>query len=91
MAYGGSGVGSAVSVGVRVVRLLACWVALVVLSVGTVMSGAAGWWWVVVLAAVAKAWVIADGFMELRHAPWGWRAAMLAWPVVLVGTIVAMR
>ncbi|MBC3336301.1 hypothetical protein HBO04_03910 [Pseudomonas proteolytica] len=55
------------------------------------MSGAAGWWWAVVLAAVAKAWVIADGFMELRHAPLGWRAALLAWPVVLVAGIVVMR
>lgn len=82
--------GSVVSVGVRVVRLLAYWVALVLLSVGTVMSGAAGWWWLVVLAAVAKAWVIADGFMELRHAPLGWRATMLAWPVVLVVGIVVM-
>ncbi|OHW41472.1 cytochrome C oxidase subunit IV family protein [Pseudomonas sp. 06C 126] len=72
-------------------RLLACWVALVLLSVGTVMSGAAGWWWAVVLAAVAKAWVIADGFMELRHAPLGWRAALLAWPAVLVAGIVVMR
>ena len=72
-------------------RLLACWGALVLLSVGTVMSGAAGLWWIVVLAAVAKAWMITDGFMELRHAPWGWRAAMLAWPVVLVAGMVVMR
>ncbi len=71
--------------------MLACWAALVLLSVGTVMSGAAGWWWIVLLAAVTKAWVIADGFMELRHAPWGWRAAMWAWPVVLEGGIVVMR
>ncbi|WP_432755761.1 cytochrome C oxidase subunit IV family protein [Pseudomonas sp. WMBT8] len=55
------------------------------------MSGAAGLWWIVVLAAVAKAWMITDGFMELRHAPPGWRAAMLAWPVVLVMGIVVMH
>ncbi|NMX60575.1 cytochrome C oxidase subunit IV family protein [Pseudomonas sp. WS 5059] len=83
--------GGVVSPGVRVVRLLACWGALVLLSVGTVMSGAAGLWWIVVLAAVAKAWMITDGFMELRHAPLGWRAAMLAWPVVLVMGIVVMH
>lgn len=72
-------------------RLLACWVVLLLLSVGTVMSGAAGLWWVVVLVAVGKAWVITDEFMDLRHAPWGWRAAMLAWPLVLLGGIVLMR
>ena len=30
-----------------------------------------------------QAWLIVDGFMELRHAPWPWRALMLAWPLAM--------
>ncbi|WP_422630806.1 cytochrome C oxidase subunit IV family protein [Pseudomonas mucidolens] len=71
--------------------LLGCWVVLVGLSVGTVVFGAAGLGWGVLLVAVGKAWVIADGFMEMRHAPWGWRGVLLAWPVVLVVGVGAMR
>lgn len=64
--------------------LILCWLMLVVLSVGTVLTGASGLWWGVLLLAVVKAWLIADGFMELRHAPGLWRALVLGWPVVLV-------
>jgi hypothetical protein len=32
---------------------------------------------------VTKAWLIADGFMELRHAPRLWRRLVLSWAVVL--------
>ncbi|WLH77148.1 cytochrome C oxidase subunit IV family protein [Pseudomonas sp. FP2335] len=63
--------------------LLVCWAVLVSLSAGTVLTGAAGVWWAVLLLAVSKAWLIADGFMELRHAPWGWRLMLLGWAVVL--------
>jgi hypothetical protein len=65
-------------------RLIVCWAALVLLSVGTVIAGGSGLWLVVLLLAVVKAWLIADGFMELRHAPRFWRALVLGWPVVLV-------
>jgi len=64
--------------------LLVCWAVLVSLSAGTVLAGAAGVWLVVLLLAASKAWLIAEGFMELRHAPGGWRAMVLGWPVVLV-------
>ncbi|WLH88107.1 cytochrome C oxidase subunit IV family protein [Pseudomonas sp. FP453] len=64
--------------------LLVCWAVLVSLSAGTVLAGAAGVWLVVLLLAASKAWLIADGFMELRHAPWGWRGMLLGWAVVLV-------
>lgn len=63
--------------------LLVCWAVLVSLSAGTVLTGAEGLWWAVLLLAVSKAWLIADGFMELRHAPWGWRLMLLGWAVVL--------
>jgi hypothetical protein len=60
--------------------------ALVALSIGTVLTGALGlgWW--------CWRWeqVIADGFMELRHAPRLWRRAMLGWAVVIVGLIAIL-
>lgn len=43
---------------------------------------------VVLGLAVVKGWVIVDGFMELRHGPWGWRLAMVGWGVVIVGGIL---
>lgn len=67
--------------------LIACWVTLAVLSTGTVALGQAAASGVVssaILAvAVTKAWLIADGFMELRHAPRLWRRLVLSWAVVL--------
>jgi hypothetical protein len=38
----------------------------------------------VLLAALAKAWLISDGFMELRHAPRLWRGLLLGWALVMV-------
>lgn len=67
--------------------LIACWMALAVLSSGTVALGqivASGLVSIAILAvAVTKAWLIADGFMELRHAPRLWRWLVLSWAVVL--------
>ena len=67
--------------------LIACWVTLAVLSSGTVALGQVAASAVVSIAilavAVAKAWLIADGFMELRHAPRLWRRLVLSWGVVL--------
>ncbi|QKS81329.1 cytochrome C oxidase subunit IV family protein [Pseudomonas bijieensis] len=61
--------------------------ALAVLSTGTVALGqvaASGLVSIAILAvAVTKAWLIADGFMELRHAPRLWRRLVLSWAVVL--------
>nr|AAG34378.1 NirP [Pseudomonas fluorescens] len=67
--------------------LIACWMALAVLSSGTVALGqiaVSGLVSIAILAvAVTKAWLIADGFMELRHAPRLWRWLVLSWAVVL--------
>lgn len=67
--------------------LLACWIALVLLSLATVASlglpSARDTLLVLLLLALGKAWLIVDGFMELRHAPWPWRALMLAWPLTM--------
>ncbi|PLR63555.1 cytochrome C oxidase subunit IV family protein [Pseudomonas marginalis] len=64
--------------------LVVCWALLVALSVGTVLAGAAGVWVGVLGVAVVKAWLIVDGFMELRRGPWGWRGMVLGWAVLLV-------
>ena len=67
--------------------LFVCWAALATLSVSTVLlaqSGATGVLSVaILLVAVGKAWLIADGFMEMRHAPRLWRWLMVSWAVVL--------
>lgn len=67
--------------------LILCWLMLVVLSVGTVLTGASGLWWAVLLLAVVKGWVIVDGFMELRRGPWLWRFVMVGWVGVLIALV----
>ncbi|ROO34717.1 hypothetical protein BIV08_25230 [Pseudomonas sp. AF76] len=71
--------------------LIACWSMLVVLSIGTVALGqvaATGLVSIAILAvAVGKAWLISDGFMELRHAPRLWRWLVLSWAVLLASVI----
>ncbi|WPN61111.1 cytochrome C oxidase subunit IV family protein [Pseudomonas sp. P9_35] len=67
--------------------LIACWMTLAVLSTGTVALGRIATTELVSIAilvvAVTKAWLIADGFMELRHAPRLWRRLVLSWAALL--------
>ncbi|MBB3239918.1 cytochrome c oxidase subunit IV [Pseudomonas sp. Tn43] len=67
--------------------LLICWAALAALSVCTVVLAQTGATWLlsvaILLVAVGKAWLITDGFMEMRHAPRLWRRLMVSWAVVL--------
>ncbi|MNC64744.1 hypothetical protein D3C75_1149730 [compost metagenome] len=64
---------------------------LAVLSTGTVALGqiaATGLVSIAILVvAVTKAWLIADGFMELRHAPRLWRRLVLSWAALLATVI----
>ena len=73
--------------------LIICWAMLAVLSTGTVALGQVAASAVVSIAilavAVTKAWLIADGFMELRHAPRLWRRLVLSW-AALLATVIAM-
>ncbi|WP_207282082.1 cytochrome C oxidase subunit IV family protein [Pseudomonas sp. FW300-N2F2] len=73
--------------------LIACWMALVVLSTGTVALGQVAASALVSIAiltvAVTKAWLIADGFMELRHAPRLWRRLILSWAALLAVLIAS--
>ncbi|SFP26506.1 cytochrome C oxidase subunit IV family protein [Pseudomonas borbori] len=67
--------------------LILCWLGLAVLSVASVQLGNSGATLVLVasvlLAALGKAWLITDGFMELRHAPRLWRGLLLGWPLAM--------
>ena len=68
--------------------LLGCWLTLVALSVTSVQLASYGTGLLlallVLLAALAKAWLISEGFMELRHAPRLWRGVLLGWALVMV-------
>ena len=72
--------------------LVGCWLGLAVLSVSTVLLGNAGATLAlaagVLLAAFGKAWLITDGFMELRHAPPAWRWALIGGLTLIVGLIL---
>ena len=72
--------------------LIVCWLALAMLSIATVVLGSSGSTLLlavgVLAVALVKAWLISDGFMELRHAPLQWRLLLSAWPVVMAGGIL---
>ncbi|WP_415845551.1 cytochrome C oxidase subunit IV family protein [Stutzerimonas zhaodongensis] len=72
--------------------LIGCWLALAILSTATVLLGNAGSTLLlagsVLAIALVKAWVITEGFMELRHAPTMWRLLLFGWPLAMVGGIL---
>lgn len=71
--------------------LVICWLGLVVLSIGTVVLGSLGatlaLFGGMLAVALGKAWLITDGFMELRHAPPFWRALLFGWPLAMAGGV----
>lgn len=71
--------------------LLICWLGLVLLSVGTVALGSLGASLALVggilALALGKAWLITDGFMELRHASPLWRILLFGWPLTMAGGV----
>nr|WP_298163749.1 cytochrome C oxidase subunit IV family protein [uncultured Pseudomonas sp.] len=77
-------------------KLIYCWLGLAVLSVASVQLGNSRATLLlaacVLLAALGKAWLITDGFMELRHAPRLWRGLLLAWPLAMaLGVLLSMQ
>ncbi|NKQ10027.1 cytochrome C oxidase subunit IV family protein [Pseudomonas sp. SST3] len=72
--------------------LILCWFGLAVLTTLTVVLGSAGSTLLLAAAVLAvalvKAWLISDGFMELRHAPPMWRLLLLGWPLAMAGGIL---
>ena len=76
--------------------LIGCWLALVALSVASVQLAGSGASMLlaalVLLAAVAKAWLISDRFMELRHAPRMWRGLLFSWALVMaLGMLLSLQ
>ncbi|MEK8079992.1 cytochrome C oxidase subunit IV family protein [Pseudomonas sp. XK-1] len=76
--------------------LILCWLGLALLSVASVQLGNAGATLLmasaVLLAVLGKAWLITDGFMEMRHAPRLWRGLLLAWPLAMAaGVLLALQ
>lgn len=74
--------------------LIVCWLGLAALSVVSVRLGDHGSTLLlaacVLLAALGKAWLIVDGFMELRHAPRLWHWLLLAWPLTMAAGVLLM-
>lgn len=75
-----------------------CWIGLALLSLATVGFGSAGSGALmaggVLVAALGKAWLIVDRFMELHRAPRFWRGLLLAWPLAMaaaIGLTLALR
>ena len=72
--------------------LVLCWFGLALLTTLTVLLGSSGSTLLlaagVLAVALVKAWLISDGFMELRHAPRMWRLLLLCWPLAMAGGIL---
>ncbi|CAM5499693.1 MAG: cytochrome C oxidase subunit IV family protein [Pseudomonas sp.] len=74
--------------------LVGCWLGLALLSITTVLLGSAGSTLLlggtILLVALGKAWLITEGFMELRHAPRLWRLLLLAWPLLIALIVILL-
>ena len=74
------------------VVLILCWLGLAALTTTTVLLGSAGSTLLlgasVLAVALVKAWLISDGFMELRHAPSRWRLLLFCWPLAMAGGVL---
>ena len=40
---------------------------------------------------IVKAVLLVDHFMEMKHAPWGWRMAAQGWAVVVVSVLAGIH
>ena len=47
--------------------------------------------WLVFGLVIVKAVLLVDHFMEMKHAPWGWRMAAQGWAVVVVSVLAGIR
>jgi hypothetical protein len=67
------------------------WLSLVLLSLLSLwlVTAPIASWTALALSAAAlgKAWLIVDGFMELRHGPRLWRASLLAWSLCMASAL----
>lgn len=71
-------------------RLTVIWFVLVALTVANVTTGGTGSapklavCAFFLVAAAVKSWLIVLDYLELRHAPGGWRAVFLVWLAVIL-------
>ena len=76
--------------------MLAVYIALMVCTMTPVIAMQAGadasvLVWPAFALILVKAVLLVDHFMEMRHAPWGWRLASQGWAAVIVAALAAIR
>lgn len=76
--------------------MLAVYVALMICTMTPVIAMQAGadlsvLVWLVFALVIVKAVLLVDHFMEMKHAPWGWRMAAQGWAVVVVAVLAGVR
>lgn len=47
--------------------------------------------WLVFVLVLVKALLLVDHFMEMKHAPFGWRLASQGWAVVVVAVLAGIH
>jgi len=76
--------------------MLAVYIALMVCTMTPVIAMQAGadasvLVWLVFALIIVKAVLLVDHFMEMRHAPVGWRLAAQGWAVLVIIALAATR
>ncbi|NWO08454.1 MAG: cytochrome C oxidase subunit IV family protein [Alteromonadaceae bacterium] len=76
--------------------MLAVYIALMMCTMTPVIAMQAGadasvLIWLVFGLVIVKAVLLVDHFMEMRHAPWGWRMAAQGWAVVVVSVMASIH
>ncbi|PSF07176.1 hypothetical protein C7H09_10285 [Marinobacter fuscus] len=76
--------------------MLAVYVALMICTMTPVIAMQAGadlsvLVWLVFALVIVKAVLLVDHFMEMKHAPWGWRMAAQGWAIVVVAVLAGVR
>lgn len=75
--------------------MLAVYIALMVCTMTPVIAMQAGadpaiLVWLVFALVIVKAVLLVDHFMEMRHAPWGWRLAAQGWAPIIIMTLAGV-
>jgi len=76
--------------------MLAVYIALMVCTMTPVIAMQAGadtstLLWLVFAMIIIKAILLVDHFMEMRHAPLGWRLASQGWALIVVAVLATVH
>ena len=76
--------------------MLAVYITLMIFTMTPVIAMQAGadasvLMWLVFVLVIVKAVLLVDHFMEMRHAPLGWRLAAQGWAVIVIAALAATR